>query len=105
MNELVKIEKENFIVNKEYVEKYRQFLALKEYIELADKEIKQSAKDFMEATGKQNITAGGLVFEYRKGTTRTSLDSKKLKEDLPDIYEEYSKASPVASSVIVKVLE
>ncbi len=104
MNELVKIENENFIVNEEYVEKYRQFLALKEYIELADKEIKQSAKDFMEATGKPNITAGGLVFEYRKGTTRTSLDSKKLKEDLPDIYEEYSKTSPVASSVIVKVL-
>ena len=66
MNELVKIENENFIVNEEYVEKYRQFLALKEYIELADKEIKQSAKDFMEATGKPNITAGGLVFEYRK---------------------------------------
>lgn len=104
MNELVKIENENFIVNEEYVEKYRQFLALKEYIELADKEIKQSAKDFMEATGKPNITAGGLVFEYQKGTTRTSLDSKKLKEDLPDIYEEYSKTSPVASSVIVKVL-
>lgn len=104
MNKLVKIENENFIVNEEYVEKYRQFLALKEYIELADKEIKQSAKDFMEATGKPNITSGGLVFEYRKGTTRTSLDSKKLKEDLPDIYEEYSKTSPVASSVIVKVL-
>lgn len=104
MNELVKIENENFIVNEEYVEKYRQFLALKEYIELADKEIKQSAKDFMEATGKPNIMAGGLVFEYRKETTRTSLDSKKLKEDLPDIYEEYSKTSPVASSVIVKVL-
>lgn len=104
MNELVKVENENFIVNEEYVEKYKQFLSLKEYIELADKEIKQSAKDFMEATGKPNITAGGLIFEYRKATTRTSLDNKKLKEELPDIYEEYSKTSPVASSVIVKVL-
>ena len=89
MNDLVKVENNNFIVDEEYVKKYRQFLELKNYIDLADKEIKQGAKDFMEATGKTNITAGGLYFEYRKGTTRTSIDSKRLKEELPDIYDEY----------------
>lgn len=105
MNNLVKIENDNFIVDESYIKDYKKFLELKEKIELADKEIKQSAKDYMEAKGKTNITAGGLYFEYRKATTRTSLDSKKLKEDLPDIYEEYSKTSPVASSVVVKILE
>ncbi len=104
-NELIKVENDNLIINEEYVKKYRQFLELKSYIDLADKEIKQSAKDYMEATGKTNIQAGGLIFEYRKGTTRTSLDSKKLKEELPDIYEEYSKTSEVASSVVIKVVE
>lgn len=105
MNNLVKIENDNFLIDEAYLNKYKLFLELKEWVELADKEVKQSAKDFMEAKGKSNITAGGLYFEYRKATTRTSLDSKKLKEDLPDIYEEYSKTSPVASSVVVKVLE
>lgn len=104
MNNLVKIENDNFIVDESYVNDYKKFLELKERIELADKEIRQIAKDFMEAKGKTNIIAGGLYFEYRKATSRTSLDSKKLKEELPDIYEEYSKTSPVVSSVIVKVL-
>ena len=104
-NELIKIENENLIVNEEYVRKYKEFLKLKDYIELADKEIKQGAKDYMEATGKTNITAGGLSFEYRKGTSRTTIDSKKLKEELPDIFEEYSKTSEVSSSVVIKVLE
>lgn len=104
MNDLVKIEKDQFMVDESYAEKYKLFLELKEWIELADKQIKQDAKDFMEATGKPNMTAGNLYFEYRKPTTRTSLDTKKLKEELPDIWEEYSKTSPVASSVIVKVL-
>lgn len=104
-NELIKIENDNLIVNEEYVKKYRQFLELKDYIDLADKEIKQGAKDYMESTGKTNIVAGGLCFEYRKGTTRISIDSKRLKEQLPDIYEEYSKTSEVSSSVVIKVLE
>ena len=38
--------------------------------------------------------------KYRSATTRTSLDSKKLKKkSYPDIYEEYSKTSEVASSI------
>ena len=103
--DLVKIENDNLIIDEEYVKKYKQFLELKNYIYLADKEIKQGAKDYMEATGKTNIVAGGLCFEYRKGTTRTTIDSKRLKEELPDIYEEYSKTSEVSSSVVIKALE
>lgn len=105
MNELIKIENDNLIIDEEYLKKYKHFLELKNYIDLADKEIKQSAKDYMEATGKTNIVAGGLYFEYRKGTTKTTIDSKRLKEELPDIYKEYSKTSDVASSVVIKVLE
>ena len=105
MNELAKIENGNLIVDEEYSKKYKLFLQLKDYIELADKELKQRVKDFMETTGKTNVVASGLCFEYRKGTVRTSLDSKRLKEELPDIYEEFSKTSQVASSVVVKVLD
>ena len=104
-NELVRIENDNLIIDEEYVKKYRQFLELKNYIDLADKEIKQGAKDYMETTGKTNIVAGGLCFEYRKGTTRTTIESKRLKEELPDVYEEYSKTNEVSSSVVIKVLE
>jgi len=105
MNNLTRVENGSFIVDEEYVRKYREFLKLKEYVDLADKEIKQGAKDFMEATGKTNIVAGGLSFSYRQGTTRISLDSKKLKEELPDVYKKYFKESEVSSSVVVKVID
>ena len=40
---------------------------------------------------------------YRKATKRTTVDSKRLKDELPDVYEEYSKTSDVASSVSVEI--
>jgi predicted phage-related endonuclease len=46
---------------------------------------------------------GSLKVSYRKASTRTTLDSKKLKEELPDIYDEYSKISNVSSSISISV--
>ena len=44
-----------------------------------------------------------LKVSYRKASTRTTVDSKKLKEELPDIYEAYTKTSNVASSIVMEV--
>ena len=43
-----------------------------------------------------------IKITYRKGTTRTSIDSARLKKELPDIYQEYSKTSNVSSSISVE---
>lgn len=104
-NELVKIENNEIVLNQDYVEQYKQFVKLKEEIELKDKEVKQAIKDFMEETGKEKIVVNGLIATIRKATTRTSLDSTKLKKELPDIYEEYSKTTNVASSLILSVAD
>lgn len=106
MNDLVVITTDNkILLNDDYVSDYKKLYNLNKKTELATKEVNQKVKDFMEENNLETLSASGLVFTYRKGTVRTSLDSKRLKEELPDIYEEFSKTSQVASSVVVKVLD
>ncbi len=105
MNELVIYENGKLIIDLDYAKEYANVLKLQKALELKTKEVNQRVKDIMEENGIETLSANGLVYSYRKPATRTTLDSKKLKEDMPDIYEEYSKISPVASSVSVKVLD
>lgn len=44
-----------------------------------------------------------MVINYVAPTTRTSIDSKALKKDMPEIFERYSKTSNVKSSVRFKL--
>lgn len=105
MNELVVYENGKLIIDLDYAEEYAKVLKLQKALELKTKEVNQRVKEIMEENGIDTLSTNGLVYSYRKATTRTTLDSKKLKEDMPDIYEEYSKTSSVASSVSVKVLD
>lgn len=105
MNELVVYENGKLIIDLDYAEEYAKVLKLQKALELKTKEVNQRVKEIMEENGIDTLSANGLIYSYRKPTTRTTLDSKKLKEDMPDIYEEYSKISPVVSSVSVKVLD
>ena len=44
-----------------------------------------------------------MIVTYVAPTTRTSIDSKKLKEDMPEVVEKYSKTSNVKSSIRIKL--
>lgn len=105
MNNLVKIENNNIELDKNYIEQFKQAYKLNKELELKTKEINQVLNDYMEKTGTEKLLINGLLFSHRNATTRTTLDTKKLKEELPDVYEEYSKTSDVASYVTVKVFE
>lgn len=72
-------------------------------VELMEKELKQRIKECMEEHGVTEFENDFLKVSYRKASTRTTVDSKKLKEELPDIYEAYTKTSNVASSIVMEV--
>jgi predicted phage-related endonuclease len=72
-------------------------------MELLEKQLKEEIKEAMEKNNVTSLEFGELKIKYRSATTRTSLDSKRLKEELPDIYEEYSKTSEVSSSISISV--
>lgn len=42
-----------------------------------------------------SVTIAGSTFSYVKPSVRKTIDSKRLKEELPDIAEEYSKETKV----------
>ena len=64
-----------------------------------EKELKASLKNAMETKGIKKFIINGLCANIKEATNRTSIDSKRLKEECPDIYEAYSKTTPVASSI------
>ena len=101
--EIVKIENGQIEIAKEFTKQYKEFLKLQLEMDLKMKEVKEKVKSAMEEYGITSFDNDDLTITYRKGTTRKSVDSKKLKEELPDIYEEYLKESTVARSVIVEV--
>ena len=57
----------------------------------------------MQEIGKTSIIKDGIRVLYKEGTTRTSIDSTRLKNELPDIYEKYSKTSDVSASISISV--
>ena len=103
--ELVKVENGQVVVAQEIVNQIVNFKKEMLKMELLEEQLKEEIKEAMERNNiiKWESPDGRLKVKYRSATTRTSLDSEKLKEELPDIYEEYSKTSEVASSISIKV--
>ena len=65
-------------------------------------EYKKQIKEEMEQRGLLQIKIGKRTVSYVAPATRESLDTKKLKENLPDVYEAYKKVSKVAGSIRIK---
>lgn len=99
MNEMVVIKNNEIIVDATVIEKIKDFKKVKAQMELVEKELNKSLKEAMEKVGLKKFIVNGLCATIKDGTTRTTVDSKRLKEEAPDIYEEYSKTTPVASSI------
>ena len=54
---------------------------------------------------KCNIKNDLFTLTYKAPTTRETLDSKSLKADMPEIFDEYVKISDVSSSISVRLKE
>lgn len=77
---------------------------IKNLTELRDK-YKKALIQEIEDRGitKCNITNDFFTLTYKGVSTRETLDSKRLKEDMPEIYDEYVKISNVSSSISVRL--
>ena len=101
--ELVEVKNNEIIINQGFIEDYKNFKKMQLEMELKEKEVKLLLKNAMEMTGKKNILKDGFSVTYKKATTSKRVDSKRLKEELPDIYAMFIKETPVDSSVTIKV--
>lgn len=75
----------------------------KKEIEEQEKEMRVQLMATMEKYGVKSFENDIVKFTYVAPTTRTSIDSAKLKKDLPDVAEKYSKTSKVSASVKITV--
>lgn len=69
------------------------------------KALKEDLLKAMETHGVKKWDNEIMTVTYTAPTTRTSIDSAKLKKDHPDIAEKYSKTSNVKSSIRIKLKE
>ncbi len=104
-NEIVKVENNEIIVAQEMVNKIIEFNKAKKEMEYQEKLLKDGLMEAMNSVGLKKFFINGLSAVIKDGTTRTTIDSKRLKEECPDIYEAYSKVSEVKPSLTLTVEE
>ena len=75
----------------------------KKKLEEQEKLMKEKLLQAMEEHGVKSFENAKVKFMYVAPTTRTTIDSKKLKADHPDIAKAYSKTSNVSASVRITV--
>jgi predicted phage-related endonuclease len=75
----------------------------KKKLEEQEKNLKQQLKDAMETCGIKKFTSDILNITYVAATTSTTVDSQKLKDKHPDIYNECSKVSNKSAYIKVEV--
>ena len=92
-------------VSKAELEQLEYLLSTVSKMEKMADDIRGKIKEEMERRGILNIQAGKINISYVAGTVRQTFDSKKLKEEKPEVYAAYLKDSAVKPSVRISIKE
>ena len=100
-NELISIETNelDIEVSKKIAEFEKQVKEIKE----KEDELKSLILEEMERKGIIKIENEDLIISYVSSTDREKFDSKKLKEDNQELYDQYITMVPVKASIRIKV--
>ena len=97
--ELIKVKDNEIELAEKVVTDLKNFKKLKVKMELVEKQLREELLEAMEEHNITNWQKDGITVTYKKPCVRTSIDSTRLKKELPDIAEEYSKTTNVKASV------
>ena len=100
--ESVKVDNNEIVISQDFINDFKEFQKIKLAMELKEKEFKEELKEAMELTGKTEILLDGFSVTYRKGSVRTTIDTKRLKAEQPEIAKQYEKTSEASASVVIK---
>ena len=103
MNDLIVMENKSPILRADVLERILEFERVAKEIKAKEDELKASILAEMEANGIYKVDMPQLLISYVGETVRETFDSKALKEDLPEIYEAFTKLSTVKPSVRIKI--
>lgn len=105
MNELVTIKDNQIILAEETITKIREFEKIKLQMDLVEKEVKERLKEAMKACGKKDFTGYGIYANIAEVKGRETIDTTRLKKELPDIAEEYTKVGKPTERFTFKIIE
>ena len=107
MEKSEKKERENMeneiVIQQDVVDKIIEFNKLKKEMEYQENLLKEGLMSAMQKVGMEHFSINGLSATIRKGSTKTTLDSKKLKLECPDIWEAYSVTTETNPCLVLSV--
>lgn len=87
----------------EAVRQITNLVVMKKQLEDQEKQLKEELTKAMEAYGVKSFENDQIKLVYVAPTTRSTIDSTKLKKDHPDLAQQYTKTSNVSASVRITV--
>jgi predicted phage-related endonuclease len=103
MNTIITMNKNGTSLSQKAVENIISVETELEEVKKKEKELKELLLSEMKKRGIKKIDTPELLITYIEPTDREKFDSKKLREDNPDLYDEYVAISKVKESLRIKV--
>ena len=101
--ELIKVYGEAAILDGTTAKHIAEFEKMAKEIKAKEDELKKAILTEMESKGIIKLETDELTISYVASTDRETFDSKKLRADNPDLYDEYIRMSTVKPSIRIKL--
>lgn len=101
--ELITLKDNLAILDIETAGKIANFEKMAKEIKAKEDELKKAILEEMQDKGLIKLETDELVISFVSGTTRETLNTKNLKQELPDIYDAYVDIKPVKPSIRIKL--
>jgi hypothetical protein len=75
----------------------------KKQLDAEFEKLKTGLLELMKANGVKKFENDLIRLTYKEKSTRVSLDSKRLKEEQPEVFENYKKETEVKESILIKI--
>lgn len=102
MDKLVKVEGSTVTILPEVLEEMKRLHQTRVQLEMKEEEIKHALLAAMKQNNVKQFKNNVFTVTYKNPSTRKTFDSKRLKEELPDIYEEFEKETSVKATVLLR---
>lgn len=105
MEKIIRVENGVSILDAEVSKKIAEFEKKLKALKEQEDELKKAILEEMEKQGivKLEDEINGLSINYIAETYRESFDSKKFRDEHPDMYDDYIRMTSVKSSIRIKV--
>lgn len=100
--ELIKIEKGLEVATQQLIDEALEIKYLEEKLKVKKESLTLSLLEEMKDKGIKKIETPDVVISYIEESERETLDTKRFREENPDLYDEYVKFTPVKASVRIK---